>query len=94
MKNIVVKTKKTFFDVTNKEREVKEIKNFFISINNRIIDTNKKTVIKKSFKDMISNNEISLEELLETRIRIYLYSLWFFHSETIKLKELFTITMK
>lgn len=91
MKNLIVKTKKTFFDVTNKEREVKEIKSFLIRINDHIIDTDKKTVIKKAFKDMLLNGEISLKELLETKIQIFLYTLWFYHSETIKIKDLFDI---
>ena len=94
MKNVIVKTKKNFFDITGKERDIKEIKSFLIIINDRIIDTDKKTVIKKAFKDMILNNELSLEELLTTDIRIYLYSLWFYHSETIRIKDLFTITIK
>lgn len=94
MKNIIVKTKKTFFDVTNKERETREIKSFLICINNRIIDTDKRTVIKNVFKSMLLNNEISLENLLETEIRISLYSLWFFHIEPIRIKDLFNITIK
>ena len=91
MNKILIKTKKTFFDVTNKERETTEIKNYMIIINNHIIDTNKKTIIKKAFKDMLLNNEISLEELLETKITIYLYTLWFYHNESIKIKDIFTI---
>ena len=94
MKKIIVKTKKTFFDVTNKERETKEIKSFLICINNRIIDKEKKTVIKKSFKNMLLKNEITLEKLLNTNINISLYSLWFFHNEPIRIKDLFTIDIK
>ena len=94
MKNIIVKTKKTFVDVTHKERETKEIKSFLICINDRIIDTDKRTVIKNVFKDSLMKNEISLEKLLNTNINIYLYTLWFFHSETIKIKDLFTIDIK
>ncbi len=91
MKNVIVKTKKTFFDITNNIRDTKEIKNYMIIINNRIIDTDKKTVIKKAFKDMLLNNEITLEKLLNTTINISLYSLWFYHNEPIKVKELFNI---
>ena len=94
MKNIIVKTKKTFIDITGKERETREIKSFLICINNRIIDTDKRTVIKNVFKNMILNNEITLEDLLNTNINISLYSLWFYHTETIKIKDLFTITIK
>ena len=94
MKNIIVKTKKTFFDITGKERDIKEIKSFLICINNHIIDTDKRTVIKKAFKDMLLNEEITLEKLLETKIQIYLYTLWFFHNESIKVKDLFNITIK
>ena len=94
MTKITIKTKKTFFDVTNKEREVKEIKSFLISINNHIIDTEKKTIIKNVFKSMLLNKEISLEDLLNTKITIYLYTLWFFHNETIRIKDLFSITIK
>ena len=91
MKNIIVKTKKTFIDVTNKERDIEEIKSFFICINDRIIDTNKRTVIKNALKDILMKKEISLEKLLETKIQIFLYTLWFFHSEPIKIKDLFNI---
>lgn len=91
MKNIIVKTNKNFKDITGKERETREIRNFLIRINNRVIDTDKRTVIKKAFKDMILNKEISLEDLLNTDIQVYLYTLWFYHNETIKIKELFNI---
>ena len=91
MEKLIIKTKKTFIDATGIERDIKEIKSFFLCINNRIIDTNKKTVIKKAFKDMILNNEISLEKLLENKIQIYLYTLWYYHRESIKVKDLFTI---
>lgn len=91
MTKIIIKTKKTFRDITDKERDIKEIKSFLIRINNRIIDTDKRTIIKNVFKDMILNNELSLEDLLNTEIQIYLYTLWFFHSESIKVKDLFTI---
>ena len=94
MKSIVVKTKKTFKDVTDKERETSEIKSFFICINNRIIDTDKRAKLKKVFKEILLNNEISLEKLLDTDIKIFLYTLWFYHSETIKIKDLFTLTIK
>ena len=94
MKNIIIKTKKTFIDMTGKERETREIKSFLICINNDIIDTDKRTVIKKAFKDMLLNNELFLEELLERTIHIYIYSLWFYHGEPIKVKELFNITIK
>ena len=94
MKNIIVKTKKTFIDITGKERETREIKSFLICINNRIIDTDKRTVIKNVFKNMLLNNEISLEKLLNTDIQIYLYTLWFYHNEPIKIKDLFSITIK
>ena len=91
---ITIKTNKTFNDVTGKERETREIKSFLICINDHIIDTDKRTIIKKAFKDMILNNEITLEKLLETTIHIYIYSLWFYHSEAIKIKDLFTVTIK
>ena len=91
---ITVKPKKTFIDVTGKERDIKEIKNFLICINNRIIDTDKKTILKKAFKDMLLNNEISLEELLEVKIQISLYTLWIYHNETLKIKDVFTIAIK
>lgn len=94
MKNIIIKTKKTFIDMTGKERETRDIKSFLICINNRIIDTDKRTIIKNVFKDMILNSEISLEKLLETKIQIYIYSLWFYHSETIEIRDLFTIIIK
>ena len=94
MSKIIIKTKKTFFDVTGKERDIKEIKSFLISINNHIIDTEKKTIIKNVFKSMLLNKEISLEDLLNTKITIYLYTLWFFHNETIRIKDLFSITIK
>ena len=94
MNKIIVKTNKNFTDITNNIRETKEIKNFLICINDHIIDTNKKTVIKKAFQNMLLNNEITLEKLLETNIQISLYSLWFFHTEPIKIKDLFTITIK
>ena len=93
MDKLTIKTSKTFIDVTGKERETKEIKNFLICINNRIIDTDKRTVIKNVFKSMLLNNEISLEKLLETKIQISLYSLWFYHNETIKVKDLFNINI-
>ena len=88
---ITVKTNKNFKDITNTIRETKEIKSFLICINDHIIDTDKRTVIKNIFKNMLLNNEITIEKLLETKITIYLYSLWFFHSETIKIKELFNV---
>ena len=91
MDKIIVKTKKTFLDVAGKERETREIKSYFIRINNRIIDTDKKTVIKNVFKNMLLNSEITLEKLLETEIQISLYTLWIFHSETIRIKDLFNI---
>ena len=91
---ITVKPKKTFVDITGKEREIKEIKNFLICINNRIIDTDRKTDIKNAFKDMLLNNEISLEELLEVKIQISLYTLWIYHNETLKIKDVFTIAIK
>lgn len=94
MSKIIIKTNKNFTDITNTIRETREIKNFLICINNRIIDTNKKTIIKKAFQNMLVNNEITLEKLLNTNINIYLYSLWFYHTETIKIKDLFTITIK
>ena len=94
MKKLIIKTKKTFFDVTGKERDIKEVKSFLIYINNRIIDTDKRTVIKNIFKSMLLNNEISLEDLLNTKIQISLYTLWFYHSEPIRIKDLFTITVK
>lgn len=94
MNKIIIKTNKNFTDITNNIRETREIKNFLICINDHIIDTNKKTVIKKSFQNMLVNNEITLEKLLNTNINIYLYSLWFYHTETIKIKDLFTITIK
>ena len=43
---------------------------------------------------MLFNNEISLEKLLETDIQIYLYILWFYHRETIKIKDIFDIYYK
>ena len=91
MDKIIVKTSKTFLDITGKERDTKEIKSFYICINNRIIDTDKRTVIKKAFQNMLLSNEISLEQLLNTDIQIYLYTLWFYHSETLKINDLFTI---
>ena len=90
----IIKTKKTFFDVTGKDRNIEEIKSFFVCINNRIIDTDKRSIIKKAFKDMLLNNEISLKDLLNTEIQIYLYTLWFYHSETLKIEDIFTITIK
>ena len=94
MSKILIKTNKNFTDITNTIRETREIKSFLICINNRIIDTAKRTVIKNVFKDMLLNKEISLEDLLNTNINIYLYSLWFYHTETITIKDLFTITIK
>lgn len=94
MDKITIKTNKNFTDITNTMRETKEIKNFLICINNHIIDTNKKTIIKKAFQNMLLNKEITLEKLLNTNINISLYSLWFYHTEPIKIKDLFTIIIK
>lgn len=94
MNKIIIKTNKTFFDIAKKERDTKEIKSFFICINNHIIDTNKKTVIKKALKEFLMNNEISLDNILNTKIQIFLYTLWFYHGETLKIKDLFTINIK
>lgn len=94
MNKIIIKTNKNFIDVTGKERDTKEIKSFLIFVNNRIIDTDKRTIIKKAFQNMLLNNEISLEDLLNTKIHIYLYTLWFYHKESIKIKDLFNINIK
>lgn len=78
MNKIIIKTNKNFTDITNNIRETREIKNFLICINDHIIDTNKKTVIKKSFQNMLVNNEITLEKLLNTNINIYIFILYGF----------------